>query len=267
MTTPIKVLIPAAGRGTRLAAVSGGLPKELVRIGSLTMIEHCLAMVLDSGISDVAVVISPGKEAVREQLDRFWARRSHTLAQLTYFYQMQPRGVADAMRLAGGFAGQSPLAVVLPDHLLIGGPPALAQMISGFERTPRDTIGVIQLAPDRAGSFGNVGRIRLAPSTPGESARVRHLSPKQPGSMEASGDAPFFKGFTGVIYLPGWLDRIDSLKPNFQGEIDDTDLVLEMVRESRLWAVRLTGTGFDLGHPDGLAAARSALAAFPGATT
>ena len=260
MIDQIKALIPAAGRGKRLASVSGGGPKELVTVGPLTMIEHCLTMVSDSGVTEVGLVIHPDKEAVRRTAELFWAKHVPSAPELTFIYQDPPLGVADAMRLATDFADEVPLAVIMPDNLLLGGPPALAQILRGFRDSGQYTMGVIPLPAARAPLFGNVGRVELEDDRAVGPVRVKSFSPKLPGDLAAGGDL-VFKGLTGVIYLPGWAAMIDDLSPNLEGEIDDTDLVMRLVREGRLLAVVLEGLGFDLGHEKGLAAARQYLIA------
>ncbi|MBU2552433.1 MAG: NTP transferase domain-containing protein [Proteobacteria bacterium] len=255
----VKALIPAAGRGTRLAGLSGGGSKELIRLGPRTMIEHCLSMVLDSGVSEVAVVISHGKEAVRRAVEGLWAARGPASGRLEFLYQHRPLGVAEAMRLGVRFGGDDPLAVVMPDNLLLGGPPALGRMIAVYRLVRSEVIGVIELDAAAARLFGNVGLIELEPHAPVVPLRVLSLSPKGAGRLRPRGNGLFYKGFIGVIYLPGWPERIDGLVPNFQGELDDTDLVQALIRESRLWAAPLEGRGFDVGNPDGLEAARAAL--------
>jgi UTP-glucose-1-phosphate uridylyltransferase len=255
----VKALIPAAGRGKRLAGVSGGGPKELLTVGPLTMIEHCLAMVAESGVTEVGVVIRPAKEAVRRIAEEFWRKHGLDASGLTFFYQDQPLGVADAMGLATDFAGNKPLAVIMPDNMLVGGPPALGQILGGFRRTGQCTMGAIPMSAARAPLFGNVGRVELAENPAGGPALVTSFSPKGPGDLAAGGGGSF-KGLIGVVYLPGWSAMIDDLSPNLEGEIDDTDLVTKLVLAGQLRAVVLEGLGFDLGHERGLEAARQALA-------
>ena len=250
----VRALIPAAGRGTRLAGRHGGRPKELIRIGALTMIEHSLGMVLESGVLEVAVVIRPGKEAIRSVLEKFWAEKAPAAGVLQFYYQEYPRGVADAMRLAADFAADHALAVIMPDHVLLNGPPALAQMLEGFRFIRNNVIGVIPFPVSRSDQFGNVGRITLHQAPSGQPAPVHSLSPKGRGSLDPPGPGEYYKGMTGVIYLPGWPERIAGLSPNFQGELDDTDLVQELVAEGALYAVRLEGTGYDVGNPAGMGA-------------
>ena len=133
-------------------------------------------------------------------------------------------------------------------------------MISVYRRVRSEVIGVLELDPSQARLFGNVGLIEPKASVPGGTVPgVFPVPPKARGVLILHRAGLFFKGFIGLIYLPGWPERIEGLVPNFQGELDDTDLVQELIRESRLWAAPLTGQGFDVGNPDGLAAARAAL--------
>jgi len=262
----VKALIPAAGRGKRLARLSGGRPKELIEVGPWSMIEHCLAMVLDSGVKEVGLVIRPGKEEIRERLQRLSSGHPAGPARLVFIDQNPPRGVAEAMLLAADFAGEDPLAVIMPDNLLLGGKPALAQMLAGFGQVNQPTTGLIRLEGEKARLFGNVGRVDLeGPAWPGRPVRVKSLSPKGLGHLSVQGPGPFYKGFQGTIYTPDWVETARHLQPNLEGELDDTDIVLEMIRQGRLWAVLLEGPGFDLGNPLGLDAARNAWTRFHGA--
>ena len=256
---PVKALIPAAGRGTRLQDATGGGPKELLRIGGRTMIEHCLRMVTASGVVETGLVIRPGKEEVTRVVQRCWSEQGLPLENLTIIEQDPPLGVADAMRLAVDFSEGGPLAVIMPDNLVLGGRPALAQILDGFEQCRENTVGVIPLTPERADSFGNVGRMELAPAPSGRPALVRTMSPKAPGVLSIPGPGRYFKGMIGTIYVPGWAERIKGLVLNHQGEMDDTDIILSLVEESRLYGVVLNGRGFDVGHARGLDEARAAL--------
>jgi dTDP-glucose pyrophosphorylase len=258
MVVPIKVLIPAAGRGTRVAAFGGGRPKELIRVGPRTMIEWCLAMVAASGVRDVGLVIRPGKENVARAAQNFWAGEGMA-APLTVLYQDPPQGVADAMKKAQAFTGADPLAVIMPDNLLVNGPPALEQMLAVYQVRPMTTIGALALTPDQAKGFGNVGRMVLdsSPAPAGMPARVIEYAAKRPGVLALPGQGLHYKGFMGVVYNPEWVRWIGALTPNFQGEYDDADLVSLLQEQGRLQAAVLEGRGFDLGNERGLQAARS----------
>ena len=258
MNMNIKAMIPAAGSGKRMHGLTGGRPKELLTVGPLTMIEHCLEMVLSSGVNEIVLVIRPDKEELREVAQNYWDRQGPDDGSLDFIYQEKPMGLAQAMGLSLDFAAGLPLAVVLPDNLLLAGPPALAQMIECFTLRPENTIGVLAVTPEKSGFFGNVGRITLKPYGAGLPPLVAYLSPKKPGLLIAPPSGTYYKGFTGLIYLPGWEKHLEDLEPNHEGELDDTDLVQILIGQSRLQAAIFQGRGFDLGNPRGLADAREA---------
>lgn len=59
-----QAVILAAGNGKRLAAVSGGLPKGLLRIGPCTLLEHQLRALRVLGIDRVCMVVGFGAEHI-----------------------------------------------------------------------------------------------------------------------------------------------------------------------------------------------------------
>lgn len=60
MTAKMQGIVLAAGRGTRLSAISDGVPKLLLEIGGKTLIEHLTLQLLDAGIDDVIVITREG---------------------------------------------------------------------------------------------------------------------------------------------------------------------------------------------------------------
>jgi L-glutamine-phosphate cytidylyltransferase len=61
----MKAIILAAGKGARLSEISGDLPKCLVTVGGLTLIEHQIRALRSSGIDEIIVVVGYGAEQVR----------------------------------------------------------------------------------------------------------------------------------------------------------------------------------------------------------
>ncbi len=64
----MKAIILAAGRGTRLYPYTQYVPKCLLDIGGVTILEHQLNHIRDCGISEVAVVVGFGFEKVENFL-------------------------------------------------------------------------------------------------------------------------------------------------------------------------------------------------------
>jgi len=65
----VTAILLAAGVGKRLHGRSGGRPKCLIEVGGKTLLCRLLDALAAAGVSDVAVVVGFGAEAVRDALD------------------------------------------------------------------------------------------------------------------------------------------------------------------------------------------------------
>jgi L-glutamine-phosphate cytidylyltransferase len=63
-------IVLAAGRGARLNGTAGNLPKCLVRVGGMTLVERQIAVLRSSGIDEIAVVVGCEAERVRRTCGR-----------------------------------------------------------------------------------------------------------------------------------------------------------------------------------------------------
>ena len=64
----MQAVILAAGFGSRLGKMSGGLPKCLLEVGGRTLIEHQLDALSDAGVGKVLVIVGHQADMVRELL-------------------------------------------------------------------------------------------------------------------------------------------------------------------------------------------------------
>ena len=178
-----KAVILAAGQGTRLAPLTPSFPKELLPIGGFPAIHHVVYEMAELGVSEVLIVLSEGKEAVRDYFTKQPKAKGDTAMRLaeryeallsridvSFVHQSQPRGTGDAVLLAEGFMGNGDLIVAYPDDLILldgmgGCPPKSILSCEGktvllTRRIPRceaEKYGVI--LPD-AGSYGDMIQVR-----------------------------------------------------------------------------------------------------------
>ena len=190
-TTVRKAIIPAAGLGTRVRAIAGELPKELLTVAAKPLIVHAIEGLAASGVRQIGVVISSAKESIRQFLlgepPEFLAplldahlRVLLRACEFSFFVQPSPAGLADAVSLCRDFIGDEPFALVMPDNIILDGLPVISQMIPFFSREPQDMVGAIRLQPQEASRFGNVGILETE-AIPGENhrlLRVSHFSDK-----------------------------------------------------------------------------------------
>jgi bifunctional UDP-N-acetylglucosamine pyrophosphorylase/glucosamine-1-phosphate N-acetyltransferase len=90
MTSPLLIVVLAAGQGTRMKSA---LPKVLHKIAGRSMLAHALSAARELDASSIAVVIGPDMESVRAE-----ALREMPSAQV--FVQAERHGTADAVLAA-----------------------------------------------------------------------------------------------------------------------------------------------------------------------
>jgi NDP-sugar pyrophosphorylase family protein len=72
MTAVKECLILAAGNGSRIASVSGGVPKPLVRLCGIPLLEHVMTSCQEAGITRFVIVVG-----YRADLIRRWFAERH----------------------------------------------------------------------------------------------------------------------------------------------------------------------------------------------
>jgi UTP--glucose-1-phosphate uridylyltransferase len=105
-------VIPAAGLGTRFAALHLDMPKELLPLGDTPVIGHALAEAARAGFEAAVVVLSPAKQQIRQ----FLAGGKLPLP-VDIVIQPQVLGIGDAVLRS--WQGE-PVAVLLPDDVVLG---------------------------------------------------------------------------------------------------------------------------------------------------
>lgn len=162
------VIIPVAGKGTRLLPQTSVLPKPLFplvgRNDRVTCVLHViLAQVRAAGIARVALIVSPGQAEMISQYFGSLAPPARDLlpAEITTIEQTTARGFGDAVLCGREFAGDEPVAVLLGDHVHVaaaGRPCCLRQVTEAFA----DTGGVAMIGVHEVGieEVAKVGLVR-----------------------------------------------------------------------------------------------------------
>ncbi|MBW2108922.1 MAG: NTP transferase domain-containing protein [Deltaproteobacteria bacterium] len=262
-----KAVIPAAGRGTRLAPLTTYLPKELLPVGPKPMIQYTVEMCMASGIGEFCFITSPAKSLLNDFLAGNWAPPRLPFKRPAQFYrdlsqcrtvvltQPEPRGVAHAVLLARDFVGHDPFLCLMPDCLLFSAEPFAGQLMAGFAKYGKSIIGVLTIGADTAGCFGNVGVLETTPLDD-RCFSITALSDKTDEPLRVKRGTAIYKGFGGGIYLPAdYFDLMQSNASDAGGEVDDVPIHQRLAASGNLLGVLLDGDAFDAGHPLGYRAA------------
>ena len=167
-----KVLIPVAGRGTRLMPVTSVVPKALFPLVTNDNTIRCflhmiLEQIVTAGIEQVGIVVSQNQTDLLKQY--FKSAVSGGFGRLPvhieYIVQSTPAGFGDAVLQAADFVGNEPFVLMLGDHIHIAGdnePSCVMQVTGAFEDSDGAAmIGVQQVSVDELCMVGVVRGERI----------------------------------------------------------------------------------------------------------
>ena len=224
-------VIPAAGRGTRLAPLTRAVPKELLPLGRRPVLDIVLEELHAAGIDRIVLVGAPGKEALLGHAD-----------DLEYVLQPEPRGLGDAVLCAEG-AVDGPFVVALPDALY-GGPEMLRALLDAAQGVD-GAVAVERVPPERVSSYGIVGV--------DERGRITELVEKPHG--QAPSDLAIAARY---VLPPAIFDALRATRPEPPAEHQLTDAIARLVAGGARFRAVLPPPGVrrsDVGSRAGYAAA------------
>jgi UTP--glucose-1-phosphate uridylyltransferase len=271
MTLPVrKVLIPAAGFGTRSLPASKAIPKEMMTLVDRPLIQYAVEEAAGSGIVEVGIVISAWKTAIERhfrtnlELEAFLLqkgkiealeeiRRIADLASFTFIQQPEQRGLGHAVLMGEGFAAGQPVGVLNPDTVYDCSVPCLRQLLDVFDEKRATTVVLGRIDREGTGMYGVVRAERVADRV----YRVRDLIEK-PGPDKAPSDL----GVLGrYVFTPGIFDAIRETPPGYGGEIQLTDAIRRLLAKEPVYGVLFNGRRYDAGDKRGFIEATIGLAA------
>ena len=262
MATHIRsVVIPAAGRGTRLLPATKTTAKELLNIYDRPALQFAIDEVIDLGVERIVVVLHPDKLAIRDYLtpDPAYVRDLHAsgkdklgtaLAEIevpdhievVFAEQDEPLGLGHAVLCAEGLTLPGAFAVILPDDLILG-TPCLSEMAENY--TKGHMIAAMEVSPSETSSYGI---FRVSGLSIGRSVPVSGMVEKP-----AAGQAPSRLAAVGRYLLdPSIFATLQDIPRGAGGEIQLTDAIARDAETVSLTAFRFSGTRYDCGNHDGL---------------
>jgi len=146
-----KVIIPAAGFGTRFLPATKAMPKEMLPIVDKPVIQYVVEEAVEAGIEQVIIVTGWHKRAVEDHFDRHFElearleakgkikqleeiRRISELANFVYVRQKEPLGNGHAILVAKDVIGREPFIMLWGDDFIDAQPSRVKQMIEVFEK-------------------------------------------------------------------------------------------------------------------------------------
>ena len=231
-----KGIILAGGTGSRLYPLTEVVSKQLMPVYSSPMIYYPLVTLMNAGIQDICIVVSPTYE---NQFIGMLGSGVNYGINLTYRVQNYPNGLADAYIVAEDFVNISDSWLFLGDNLFHGGDLQYKMQKLRFCDEPwvkSYCAGIFAYEVVDPRQYGVVEVERNFNFSAAEIVTGIVEKPEQPKSNYA---VPGLYNFDRTAS-----ERAKSLKPSKRNELEITDLLMTYVKEEELVAEKLEGVAW-----------------------
>ena len=254
-----KAVIPAAGFGTRMLPASKSVPKEMLPIYDKPTLHHIVKEVVDSGITDILIIISKDKGSIEDYFDVNFeleyelnkksseiSREIHELSKMANIYtirQKKKNGLGDAIKYAESFVGDEPFAILLGDDIIYNTSdelPCIKQMADIYEREESPVLGVQKVSWDDVDKYGIVNGVK----TSDRITEVESLVEK-PSREEATTNLAILGRY---IVTPDIFPILHETKPGKNNEIQLTDALNKLAEKRKMLAYDFIGKRYDVGN-------------------
>jgi UTP--glucose-1-phosphate uridylyltransferase len=251
-----KVVIPAAGLGTRFLPATKASPKEMMPLVDKPLIQYVVEEAVASGVQDVIIVTGRGKRAIEDHFDVSFEleaslhadgkknllkeiQKITSLANFCYVRQKQALGLGHAVYQARHLVGQEPFAVILGDDIIDARLPALAQMIKIYHQYQAPVVAIQKVARQDVSHYGI---IRGQAVTRGLQRVIDLVEKPTPAN------APSRSAVIGrYILVPEIFDILEQIQPGRNREIQLTDALKILATRRPLYACEINGQRYDAG--------------------
>lgn len=258
-----KAIIPAGGWGTRDLPATKAMPKELLPIVDKPAIQYNVEEAVKSGITDICIILSPGKDIVKnhfstnEKLERHLkncgkkyehilneVQKISRMADITYIIQEEAKGLGHAVSLAKDFVGNEPFAVLYGDDVIIGDVPCCKQVCDAYEKYGLGTVAIKEVSDEFIVKYSSMKCENIKDNIYSISDMIE--KPK-------IGDK--FSNFSilGRCVLPCEIFDVLEIIPKGQGgEYQLTDAMAVLAREKGMIGIDFLGKRYDMGSKYGI---------------
>jgi UTP--glucose-1-phosphate uridylyltransferase len=252
-----KAVIPAAGLGTRFLPATKSVPKEMLPIVDVPVIQLIVEEAVASGIEEVVIITSGTKRTIEDHFDYAYEleqrlqqagkqadveriRQIAELAQFVYVRQGEPLGNGHAVLCAREVVGDEPFAMLWGDDLARSDVPVCRQLIDVYQRHGGSVLAVMQIPGDDISRYGVIDGQAIEPRVHRVSALVEKPAP---------GTAPTnLASVKGHVLTPEIFEILQQTPRGQGGEIWLADAINELARRQPVFACEFEGSRYDPGN-------------------
>ncbi|MDF1616054.1 UTP--glucose-1-phosphate uridylyltransferase GalU [Petrocella sp. FN5] len=259
-----KVIIPAAGLGTRFLPATKAQPKEMLPIVDKPTIQYIIEEAVAAGIEDIIIITGRNKQSIEDHFDKNIelelslqekgemellkiVEKSTNLANIHFVRQKEPKGLGHAVLVAKNFIGNEPFAVMLGDDVVVSKEPCIKQLMDAYDIYGKSILGVQTVAPSEVSKYG----IADVTMVEGQIAKVKGLIEKPSIDVAPSNLAILGR----YVITPRIFHYLETQTPGSGGEIQLTDALMKLSKEEDMYTYDFKGKRYDVGNKLGFISA------------
>jgi UTP--glucose-1-phosphate uridylyltransferase len=261
-----RAVIAAAGLGSRLLPLTKATPKEMLPVGDKPVIEHTVRELVDSGVTDITIVVSGGKSLIqdhfrpnpglvaqlREDGKTAYADAVEEVGELvreghiTYLDQHGPYGNGTPVLNAARSFGDEPVLVLWPDDVFVADVPRAQQLIRAYDLTGCPVLALRPMDVTDSPRYG----VPIVKEDLGDG----HLRLAGIVEKPKPADAPSpYAAIGGYVITPGIVDELREQTRRWyerrEGEVYLTDAINAYARDRAVYGQVIQGRWYDTGNP------------------
>jgi UTP--glucose-1-phosphate uridylyltransferase len=262
------VVFPVAGIGSRFLPVTKTVPKELLPILNIPLIEYAVNEAREAGIERFIFVSSSEKKSILDyfkkdiKLESYLKNKnSHLLKgieknlisddSLIEVVQEEPLGLGHAIWCARDYI-DGPFAVILPDDLIISKVACIKQMIEAYKVHKSNIVAIQEVDSVDISKYGVIDY---------DKNDKNYYFIKNMIEKPSANDSPSNLAIIGrYILSPNVLNFLSEKKVGFGGEIQLTDAIKNTIKNEGVIGYKFEGNRYDCGNVMGALEAQISVA-------
>ncbi len=264
MASVRKVVIPAAGLGTRFLPATKAQPKEMLPLIDKPAIQYVVEEAVSAGLDDVLVVTGRLKRSIEDHFDRSIelemtltaGKKTEELAEVQsiaklahmhYVRQPEAQGLGHAISFARHHVGNEPFVVMLGDDIMVDDT-VLQRMLKAHGEHGCSIVALKRFPKEQISSYGCVAideSSTLGDGTLGDGlVKITKLVEK-PAADEAPSDLAIMGRY---LFTPEIFEKIDITPPGRNNEIQLTDAMSLLLEDQPILGVIFEDGRYDIGN-------------------
>ncbi|MDD5750134.1 MAG: UTP--glucose-1-phosphate uridylyltransferase [Candidatus Pacebacteria bacterium] len=256
-----KIILPAAGLGTRFLPLSKAVPKQFLPLADAPMVSYVVDEAREAGMEEVIFVVNEaskniagyfqkdakfeevleerGAKDVLEKLKNVSAGLENVA--ISSVVQPLPRGDGDAVLRAEKAVGKGACAVAFFDDVFSSKTPPLSQLLNIFKTSQKTVVGLKKVSPEKLPFYGVAGVEKIASNI----YKIKEITEKPP-----MGQAPSDLAMCGrYVFTEEIFHYLKKTQPNAKGEIILAEAVKLMLADGKMvYGCEIEGEWLECGN-------------------